>query len=533
MSFNKRVTFQINAKDNASLKFKSLKGNISKINKETGTFTNKLSSFGSKFSGVASMIKTASKVAVIGIAGITATAAIMIKKTTDAFVQMENSMIGLGTVARAFNQDIDKTKQAARDLAADGLMSVADAANSLKNLLGAGFNLDEAIKLMNGFKDSAAFNRQGTLAFGEAIEGATQGIKNQNSILVDNAGITKNLSIILKEAGYSIQDLGNVQSDANVRAALYNGLLKEMSVFQGDAAKASDTLGGSISQTKTSIFNMKALIGEQFAPVVKLINQRIREFAGSLSYTDENGVQKLRPEVEKLIQTIADGLVKTLNKIIEVGSQWVENMGGSDGIMEKLQKLFDVIVNDVIPAIRLLAKAVSTAVSIMVAVLGAYEKAFEDVFYVMFRLIDLAKKGWSKFKDAFSNSMQGVKQIFFSVWDSIKSGLVSGINYFIEKINNLIGKANKVPGVDIGKIEKIGSRAEGGSVTQGKPYIVGERGPEMFVPNQSGTIVPNNQMGPTFNFNFQGATITNEEELINKITNGLNRQLELAQNGIA
>ena len=29
----------------------------------------------------------------------------------------------------------------------------------------------------------------------------------------------------------------------------------------------------------------------------------------------------------------------------------------------------------------------------------------------------------------------------------------------------------------------------------GQPYMVGERGPEMFVPNQSGSIVANNSMG--------------------------------------
>jgi hypothetical protein len=34
-------------------------------------------------------------------------------------------------------------------------------------------------------------------------------------------------------------------------------------------------------------------------------------------------------------------------------------------------------------------------------------------------------------------------------------------------------------------------RAEGGPVAAGQPYIVGERGPEWFVPNQAGTVLPN------------------------------------------
>jgi hypothetical protein len=40
-----------------------------------------------------------------------------------------------------------------------------------------------------------------------------------------------------------------------------------------------------------------------------------------------------------------------------------------------------------------------------------------------------------------------------------------------------------------------GMKAIGGPVQAGQPYVVGERGPEMFVPNQSGSIVPNGRMG--------------------------------------
>ena len=40
----------------------------------------------------------------------------------------------------------------------------------------------------------------------------------------------------------------------------------------------------------------------------------------------------------------------------------------------------------------------------------------------------------------------------------------------------------------------VSFRANGGPVTGGSPYIVGERGPELFVPGRSGSIVPNNQL---------------------------------------
>lgn len=529
--FNKRVSFQIDAKDNASAKFNQIKGSIHGINSAAGDATKGVSGFGS---GVkSSMIGiTAAIGAAVGalytIKKAVQALVYVVKETTTAFITMENSMIGLGTVARAFNQDVDKTKQAARELAKDGLMSVSEASNSLKNLLGSGFNLDEAIKLMNGFKDSAAFNRQGTLEFGQAIEGATQGIKNQNSILVDNAGITKNLSVILDGMGYSIQDLGRVQTDANVRSALYNGLLKEMAVFQGDAARAADTLGGSLSQTQTTVFNFKALIGEQLAPVVKNINDQFRGWTESLMVTDENGIKRLSPDIEILMKQISDLSNKVINDIIKKGKDWIENMGGPQGILEKLKEIWKVVQTQVIPALKdmwtvisTLAKILATLFSWLAFVIDKLDKLKETTNTAMDKLGLLGKA---------MKTIAGMGEWLYNPLKALNT-FIDTVKKAYEYVKKLFDKAGSKIDIDIDK------KASGGSVSFGKPYIVGEQGPELFVPGQSGTIVPNDKLssgGSTvFNFNFQGATITNEEELINKITNVLSRQLELAQKGLA
>jgi phage-related minor tail protein len=52
-------------------------------------------------------------------------------------------------------------------------------------------------------------------------------------------------------------------------------------------------------------------------------------------------------------------------------------------------------------------------------------------------------------------------------------------------------------------------KAEGGPVAGGQPYVVGEKGPEMFVPKSSGTIIPNNQMGSGGNAPAGNTYITN------------------------
>lgn len=175
--------------------------------------------------------------------------------------EFSNAFLGLGSVARHFGADTELAAKAARSLSSDGLLPLKDSATGLKNLLAAGFNLPEATKLMGAFKDSAAFGRQGALSFGDAVRTATEGIKNGNSILVDNAGITKNLSQILKEAGFSAQDLSKVQSDAAVRLALYNGILKESAAFTGDAAKLTQTYTGQVTRLESAYNNTLATIG--------------------------------------------------------------------------------------------------------------------------------------------------------------------------------------------------------------------------------------------------------------------------------
>lgn len=177
--------------------------------------------------------------------------------------RLDAGLIGLSSVARAFRQDIDGSTAAAKSLAADGLMTVGEAAAGLKNLLAAGFGLPEAVTIMQRFKDSAAFGRQGSLEFGQAIVGATEGIKNGNSALVDNAGLTKNLSVILKEAGFQADDLQRAQSDVNVRTALFKGILRETNPQLGDAARYLDTAAGKAAQFDAGVTSLQQKIGKE------------------------------------------------------------------------------------------------------------------------------------------------------------------------------------------------------------------------------------------------------------------------------
>jgi len=70
---------------------------------------------------------------------------------------------------------------------------------------------------------------------------------------------------------------------------------------------------------------------------------------------------------------------------------------------------------------------------------------------------------------------------------------------------------NRGPATDV----TMDSFANGGRPPVGKPSIVGERGPELFVPNSAGTIIPNHNLGSTtvvVNVDASGSSVEGDEE---------------------
>ena len=68
-----------------------------------------------------------------------------------------------------------------------------------------------------------------------------------------------------------------------------------------------------------------------------------------------------------------------------------------------------------------------------------------------------------------------------------------------------------------GKVAAVKKAAGGGPVNSGAPYLVGERGPELFVPSMAGQVVPSYAMSGTStvnNYNIQAIDVKSFEERI-------------------
>jgi tape measure domain-containing protein len=135
--------------------------------------------------------------------------------------------------------------------------------------------------------------------------------------------------------------------------------------------------------------------------------------------------------------------------------------------------------------------------------------AIEDIAESMtpFQMaVDATTMVWGKMGSAIDDMVDNGKSSFSDLADSILKDLAKMI--IKAYLFKLIVGGGKALGFDMSFLEK---KATGGPVAGGKPYMVGEEGPELFVPGKSGTIVPNNALGGG------GGPVTN-----NYITNNIN-----------
>lgn len=102
---------------------------------------------------------------------------------------------------------------------------------------------------------------------------------------------------------------------------------------------------------------------------------------------------------------------------------------------------------------------------------------------------------WTTMKESASDALQDTNRVFTDVlfnWENRLDTLAAYFERFASLLSDaLIGRYITGPLLQSVGLEK---RAGGGPAFAGTPYMVGEDGPELFVPGSSGSIVPNAQL---------------------------------------
>lgn len=310
-----------------------------------------------------------------------------------------------------------------------------------------------------------------------ATQDSDAALKLQSVAIDVAAGSGKSLEAVTNAMAKAAE--GNTASLAKLGIGLTSAELKTMSMdeitkqlattFGGQAAVQADTFAGKMARLQVAFDEGKETIGSFVLDAIT-----------------------------PMINTI-------VNTVIPAVAEFINSVGGKEGLTAAFKTYIDLIKNIFQPVLEGFKFAFD---QIKAAVLANKEE-----FTLLFKFL----------KDFVAPLLGGVLKLAIQGIGLALGVVINTVGKLIDGFNTLFGIIKSVVGAIQSLISLVannpvvkgignaissafgGFRAEGGSVSAGKSYVVGERGAEMFVPRTSGTIVPNGGMGSTFNITVNGA----------------------------
>jgi hypothetical protein len=218
----------------------------------------------------------------------------------------------------------------------------------------------------------------------------------------------------------------------------------------------------------------------EFQNAVAESNEELREFGYSLRQSVMTPLEEYTAAIERISALRIAGIITS--DVVEgrLIAQAAQHYAEAVGPLEDMStRLFEVGENTerILPEMSKLAQFAENAGNMI-------SSGFEDAIFSGQKLSEVLKQ----------LGLDLVRLVFQNV---VTAPLATGIG-------NLLS----------------GARAEGGPVNSGRSYLVGERGPELFVPGSSGSIVPNDAMrsgggggGPSVNITYNIAAGVTKSEL--------------------
>jgi hypothetical protein len=354
---------------------------------------------------------------------------------------------GVAAVAYAGKLAIDGVKAAIEDEAAQLRL-----ATSLKNVTGA---TDAQIKstedyilktsLAKGITDDELRPSLDRLV--RSTKDVEEAQKLQTLAIDIAAGTGKSLQAVT-EALAKAQD-GNFASLKKLGGGIDENIIKTKDfdaataslskTFEGQASKQAETFQGKMDRLKIAFNEGKETVG------VFILNA-------------------ITPMIDFIVQKVVPGV-----------QMFIESIGGEKGISKALNGF------------------ITAAKSIFIPVFQGIKSAFDNIKGAVAdnkeefqALLEFIQKYVAPFLGGvFKLAIQGIGIAIGTVVDVV-GALIRGFQ-------TLISLGSKIGGAIGGMFG--GGKASGGPVAGGTTYLVGEKGPELFTPSGSGTIIPNGAFG--------------------------------------
>lgn len=344
----------------------------------------------------------------------------------------------------------------------------AQLANTLMNVAGA---TDETIQA------TLAYTRATELATGVtedelrpslnrltiATGDVQKAIKLQTLALDVSAGSGKSLEAVTQALAKAQE--GNTASLVRLGIGLSAAQLKTMSM---------DDVTNSLAETFAGAADTAANTFEGKMTRLGLSFEDVRDTVGGFV------LDAITPMVENIV-----------TKVMPALSAFAESMGGAEG----LKGAFDVYVD--------------AAKKVFIPIFQGIKSAFDNIKAAVMQNKDEFIVLFNFLKNYVAPLFGGALKLAIQGIGTALTVVINLVGALIRGFETIIGFGARIGGAIGGAVGALGfggGRAMGGPVSAGTAYVVGEQGPELFVPKGSGSIVPNGMgRGTTINLTVNGA----------------------------
>lgn len=417
------------------------------------------------------------------------------------------------------------------EAANDALSRVALIARGLANQMTA--SLAPAVKaIADGF---AAIMREGT-AFREFLEGLAGRLAAYGTVIVGAAAAWGTYALAVRAATLATTLFNGAL--VLTRAALIRTGIGAIVVVLGElvyrAAEAAESVGG-IGVAVSAIKDVFLDRFERMKASVQLFGVNFQVMVNEIKFSFTQAMIVMASSFYSFINGVTSAMNQALGTALQtdlgenVIAALTEDLGGLNDsfgeLVDRQVELQDRLSEPVLTLSEALETARQEAGDLGTAGgdaggaiadgMGAATQATEGLGEALTaqqeRLKSISETMESSMEDAFMSMVDGTmsaKDAFRAMARDIIAQL-----YRVLVVQRLVGSFDAQAGTGSGIVGAImgafgGARANGGPVSSGKSYLVGERGPELFVPRTSGNVVPNGAsvggQQVVVNYSFQG-----------------------------
>ena len=308
-----------------------------------------------------------------------------------------------------------------------------------------------------------------------------------------------------------------------------------------------------------SKFSKTTVIGALIA-----VGVAIAEMTGNLDrflkmFEKPKGLEEFRNETELLVaqlETIENKSTDAFKVLNQQVTELLTQMGdfakkldpadeklvGITATMERLRNaVFSVPLEEMTVKLSQQKEEVGMLIKVYESFTKGFMEAMEKQKDVFKQFEEAGARAFTNFSNVLADTLLTGKFAFNDFARSVLQDIARIISRQLTMlaIQKALGFFNvgSIFGVSVGKIFGF---AEGGRPPVGQPSIVGEKGAELFVPDQAGTIVPNDKLGMsknvTVNFNintvdargFNELLVNSRGTIVNLINSAMNEKGKMA-----